>query len=145
MEEKLGSIGGQMTLEALEQIKNNTIKFTAQDDGKATFTRKFSKEDGIITFEDDATEVVRKIKALAEQTGCTLKTNAFDLKIFKAEDVSGQFELSKGQVLENKKRFVIGFANGQVEIISCQSPSGKVVAGRDFLNGHNDILGKTLC
>ena len=60
----------------------------------------------------------------------------------KLENVSDEFQVEQGNVLNNKKHFVIGCKNGAVEIVGCKAPSGKSVSGRDFLNGHNDLLGK---
>ena len=45
-------------------------------------------------------------------------------------------------IANNKKRFLIGAAIGALEILECKAPSGKTVRGQDYLNGHNEILGK---
>ena len=34
--------------------------------------------------------------------------------------------------------------DGAIEVLQCQAPSGKMISGRDFINGHNNILGKSV-
>ena len=144
LEEKLGNLGGQMLKEVISQIENNSVKFTPQNHKNATFVQKFDKNDGILDLNDSAENFVNKIRALAQTLGCTLKIGEQELKIGKAKNVSNEFEVEKGYVSTNKKRFVVGANDGAVEILFCQAPSGKMIAGRDYLNGHNDILGKRI-
>ena len=79
---------------------------------------------------------------MAEEVGCYFQVGQEIIKTNKVQDVSGEFEVAQGEILNNKKRFVVGSQNGAVEILECKAPSGKNVAGRDYLNGHNYILGK---
>ena len=144
LEQKLGEIGGEMTIEAIEKIQNGTITFTPQQHDKATFVQKFSKEDGKIDLSESANKIICKIRAHSEEIGCCLSLPNIELKIGKAVDVSDEFGLQVGEILNNKKRFVVGCNNGAIEILSCQAPSGKMVNGRDFLNGHNEILGQRI-
>ena len=144
LEEKLGNLGGQMLKEVISQIENNSVKFMPQDHKKATFVQKFDKNDGIIDLSDKTENIVNRVRALAQTLGCTLKIGEQELKIGKVENVAGEFEIEKGYVLQNKKRFVVGTSDGALEILLCQAPSGKMIAGRDYLNGHNDILGKRI-
>lgn len=144
LEEKLGLLGGEMVFDAVKKIEEGSITFTPQEHEKATFVQKFSKEDGRIDLKNDANKIVCQVRALAEEVGCIFSINEFDLKIGKVCDVSNEFKLEIGEILNNKKRFVVGCQNGAIEILSCQAPSGKMINGRDFLNGHNEILGQRI-
>lgn len=144
LEEKLALIGGEMIKEVISQIEDGSVTFTEQDHERATFVQKFEKEDGIIDLNKSPSNIVNQVRALSEELGCYLTFENFSLKVGKASDVSKEFEVPKGLVLNNKKRFVIGCEGGSIEILTCQSPSGKMIAGRDYLNGHNEILGKSL-
>lgn len=141
LEEKLGVLGGEMISDVIEQIRNETIKFVPQDHEKAVLVQKFTKEDGYIDLNENSKNIVNKVRALSEELGCFIKINGNNLKIGKVQDVTKDFEVEKGYILNNKKRFVVGCDGGAVEILTCQAPSGKMVAGRDYLNGHNEILG----
>ena len=142
LEEKLAGIGGKMVGEVVSQYQNNTVKFTAQNHEMATFTKKFSKADCILDFEKPAEDIVNQVRALGEEYGCYFSLNGQTFKTSKVANVSDEFSVATFEILNNKKRFVIGCQNGAVEILLCTPPSGKMVSGRDYLNGHGDILGK---
>ena len=144
LEEKYALLGGEMVAEVIEKYKNNTVTFTPQDHKKAILVQKFTKEDGKLDFSLTAKEIVNRVRALGEETGCYFIIDEEIIKTDKVQDVSDDFNVDTGVILNNKKRFIIGCKNGAVEIRTCKAPSGKMVLGRDYINGHNDILGKNV-
>ena len=132
LEEKLAKLGGEMVAEVVKNYQKGQITFTPQQHEKAVKVGKFSKEDGLLDFSLKADELVCKVRALSEEVGTYFVLNQLNIKVEKLENVSDEFQVEQGKVLNNKKHFVIG----------CKAPSGKSVSGRDFLNGHNDLLGK---
>ena len=141
LEEKYAVIGGQMVADVIGQYMNNTVKFTPQEHEKAILVQKFTKNDGKLDFSLSAKEIVNRVRALGEEIGCFFSVGQDLVKTDKVIDVSDAFIVSENQILENKKRFVVGCKNGAVEILTCKAPSGKMVSGRDYINGHNNILG----
>ncbi len=142
LEDKLAKLGGEMVAEVVKNYQKGQITFTPQQHEKAVKVGKFSKEDGLLDFSLKADELVCKVRALSEEVGTYFVLNQLNIKVEKLENVSDEFQVEQGKVLNNKKHFVIGCKNGAVEIVGCKAPSGKSVSGRDFLNGHNDLLGK---
>ena len=142
LEEKLAQIGGELVLKAISQIENDSAVFTPQDDGRATLVQKLTKADGRLDFSQTAKQLVCRVRALAEEVGCNFSVGGLQIKVKRMSDVSDRFVCPAGQVLQNKKNFVVGCNGGAVEIENCLSPSGKSISGRDFLNGHNEVLGK---
>ena len=141
LEEKLANIGGELLLQVFDQIETHSLKFTKQDNDKASYTKKFSSLDGDIDFSFSGNEIINKIRALSETVGCFIKIGNLKLKILRAQYVK-DIEYKAKTILNNKKRFLIGCKDGAIEIISCISPSGKTMNGKDFLNGHCEILNK---
>lgn len=142
LEEKYAILGGDMVAEVIEQYINNSVKFMPQDHKNAILVQKFTKNDGKLDFSKTADEVVNRVRALGEEVGCYFYIGEEIIKTDRVQDVSNEFEVKENQILNNKKRFVIGCKNGAVEILSCKAPSGKTVSGRDYLNGHQNILGE---
>lgn len=142
LEEKLAILGGEMAIEVLKSIENGSVKFIPQDNSKAILVQKISKEDGKLDFSKEAKDIVNQVRALAEEIGCFIMLDDRIIKVFKVKDVSNEFTVKQNQIMVNKKKFVIGCKDGAIEILSCQAPSGKMIAGRDYINGHNDILGQ---
>lgn len=144
LEEKLALLGGEMVKESVCAIENGTVKFTPQDSSFATFTTKFTKEDGRLDFTKSAPEIVNRVRALSEEVGCYITLSDQFIKVGKAIDVTGKFETKMSTILNYKKNFIIGCKDSAVEILYAQAPSGKMILGRDFINGHNDVLGKNV-
>ena len=142
LEEKFGIIGGRMAAQAIRQAEEGKISFTPQQHEKAVHVRKFTKEDGLLDFSKDAKSLENQVRALSENVGCYFMLKGVPVKVVKAAATEEAVE--KGQVANNKKRFLIGTAAGALEILECKAPSGKTVRGSDFLNGHNEILGEKL-
>ena len=142
LEDRLAGIGGQMASEVVNQYARGEVKFTPQQHDKATFTKKFSKNDCMIDFDENAEKIVNQVRALGEEYGCYFAIDGQIFKTSKEADVSGEFSVLPFEILNNRKRFVIGCNNGAIEILTLTPPSGKQVAGRDYLNGHNEILTK---
>ena len=142
LEEKLARLGGEMASEVIGQIEQGTIKYTPQDDSKATLTFKLNKSDGKLDFNEDKNKIINKVRALSEEIGCYVVIDNQVLKVGKVKVADEQFNVKPSQILNYKKAFIIGCSDGGIEIVTCQAPSGKMVAGRDYINGHNEILGK---
>lgn len=141
LEEKLACLGGEMACQAVKLLEKGEARFTPQQHEKATFTSKFTKEDGFLDFNLSAEQNERRVRALSEESGCFVRLNQQELLKIGKVKATNEFSLQPKEVLFSKKRFVIGCAQGALEILTCQSPSGKMINGRDYLNGHNEILG----
>lgn len=66
LEEKLAGLGGQMLVEVIPKWINGEIKAQEQNHDQATFTKKITKEDGLVDLEKDKPEIIYR-KFLAFQ------------------------------------------------------------------------------
>jgi methionyl-tRNA formyltransferase len=64
LDEKLGKLGGKVLREIIIDYLDGKIKAVPQDESKATYTKKISKEDGFLSFDEDYEIWQRKIRAL---------------------------------------------------------------------------------
>ncbi len=145
LEEKLAILGGEMLIDVFKQIENKSIKFIPQDNDKAIIVSKINKEQGKLDFSKSADEIVNKVRALSEEVGCFIVLDDRMIKIGRVQNVTNFYpNIIQNKILENKKHFIIGCKNGAIEILTCQSPSGKMVLAKDYLNGHSEILGKNV-
>lgn len=144
LEEKYALLGGEMVAEVVKQYQDKSVKFEPQDHKNAILVQKITKNDAKLDFSKSAEEIVNRVRALGEEMGCFFEIDEEVVKTDKVQNVSDEFECAPCKILENKKRFIIGCKNGAIEILSCKAPSGKMVSGRDYLNGHNGILGRSV-
>jgi len=63
LEERLATVGLKLLIKALPLIAKKQIREIPQDQTKASFTRKFSKEDGLISWSKSTKKIVRQINA----------------------------------------------------------------------------------
>jgi methionyl-tRNA formyltransferase len=61
---RLAALGAQVMVETLEGILAGTLEGCAQDESKATYTRKLKKDDGRIEWSDNAGQVARLVRAM---------------------------------------------------------------------------------
>jgi methionyl-tRNA formyltransferase len=64
LEEKLGKLGGKVLREIIIDYLEGKMKTIPQDESKATYTKKISKEDGFLSFDEGYEIWQRKIRAL---------------------------------------------------------------------------------
>lgn len=139
LEEKLAHIGGRMASEGVSIIEKGECEWKKQNDAEATIVSKLTKEDGIIDFSCKAEKIIGKIRAMSEEIGCFVPLQGALIKVGLAEISDKQLQI--GEISTDKKHFVIGCGDGAIELMKVQSPSGKMISGRDYINGHNEILG----
>ena len=135
---KLADVGAKLLLQALEEIENKTVKFTKQDDSKATFTKLIQKEDALLDFNESAENLVNKVRAYVENPTAYFYLGDDRIKVYKAKVEAGDLpNVGIGDVVTvNKKMFLIKTGKDTFSILKCQAPGGKVLDVKDFLNGY---------
>ena len=136
LETKLAELGGELLVKVLDNFDNMLANAKKQDNTKATFCKKLSKEDCFIDLNYNAQTLVNKTRALNEM-GCFILIDGERVKIEKLIDASGEnFEFDQNGLAKNlPKRIVLKCNNSAIEILSLQSKNGKMVSAKDFLNG----------
>lgn len=142
LEEKLALLGGEMVAKVINQYENGTVTFTPQDNSEAVKVEKFFKEDGKLDFSQCGKDIINRVRALGEELGCYFFIDDTMIKTDKVVLLKDNINLEPCKILNDKKHFIIGCKDGAIEILNCKAPSGRMVSGRDFINGHNEILWK---
>ncbi len=124
LHDKLSALGASLLIETLSQ----PLKPIDQDDSKATFCRKLTRDDGIVDFRTmTAQEIDRKVRALVPWPG--VKWN--DIKIL-ATDVVAQ-----------PNSIAVSCAHNTQLFITSLQPSGrKPMSGTDFDRGYAEVVKK---
>ncbi|MFA6352716.1 MAG: methionyl-tRNA formyltransferase [Candidatus Paceibacterota bacterium] len=86
LEERLAELGGEMLVKILPDFINGKIKTTKQDEAQATFTKKFTTEDGFVDLEKDNHILIeRKIRALNPDPGVYAFIDGKRIKLLEAK------------------------------------------------------------
>ncbi len=133
---RLAEIGGDMLIEAIEKIKNGTAIFQKQNEKDATFVQLIKKEDGLLNFEESASNLVNKVRAYVEFPVAYFFVGDERIRVYKAEAVDGFEELEIGEIFTSKKEFIVKAKDKAFKILRCQVAGGKILDVKDFLNGY---------
>ena len=137
LEEKMSDLGSKAirdTLLNFDEFYKNRIK---QDDSKATFTKKISKEMGKIDWKNDSLTIYNQIRALIDYPKAYFNYEGNNVKVLKAE-VIDTYKENPGYVYEadSKNKIVIGTADGAIRIHKIQFPGKKAMDTKSFLMGN---------
>lgn len=95
---KLADMSANLLIHALPRYMRGEIKPQAQDDAQATYTKKFTAQDGFVDLEKDAPEKIgRMVRALNPEPGVYTVKDAKRIKILDAEVREGNLVFKKIQ------------------------------------------------
>lgn len=138
LSEKLSKIGSEVILESVlnyDEFMKNRIK---QDNDKATFTKKITKEMGKIDFNQSKEEIINKIRAFVEFPKAYFSYKKENVKILKASPVEIENPKISFVYKANKNdKIIIGCKNGGVIIEKIQFPGKKAMDTKSFLLGND--------
>lgn len=138
LSEKLSKIGSEVILESVlnyDEFMKNRIK---QDNDKATFTKKITKEMGKIDFNQSKEEIINKIRAFVEFPKAYFSYKNENVKILKASSVEIENPKISFVYKANKNdKIIIGCKNGGIRIEKIQFPGKKAMDTKSFLLGND--------
>jgi len=128
-EEKLAKLGSELLIEVLPKWIRGEIKSKEQNHSKATFTKKFTWQDGKINWENWSQQIDLQIKALNPEPGTW---SFIKFKKRGSEDEFHQKRIIKilsGEVFKSKRA-----NNPKIgEVILLENKSVAIKCGKDFL------------
>lgn len=135
--------GGDLLLMALEQIRNGTATRSPQDESKAVYVGKLSREDGCVDWTHSAESIHNRVRGFKPWPGTyTSLPGGGVLKIHQTRLVEGHGH--PGVILENSARFVVATGCGALELLEVQAAGKPKMISAAFLNGHPLQLGDQL-
>lgn len=138
LSERLSKIGSQTiknTLLNFDELYKNRRK---QDDDKATFTKKITKEMGNISWEDDKEKTFNKIRALVDFPRAQFVYKENPIKVLEAKKV--EINNSKpGFVYKANKNdgLIIGCKNGGIELLKLRPAGKNEMTAKAFILGNS--------
>ncbi|MDO5048218.1 MAG: methionyl-tRNA formyltransferase [Anaerococcus sp.] len=137
LEDKLSKLGAEAIRESLinfDQIYKNR---QAQDDDKASFCKKISKDMGKIDWKSSSLDIYNKIRAFVEYPVAYFTYDSKNIKVYKAK-IEENYKAKPGYVYESspKKGLVIGTGDGAIRILKIQAPGKRAMDTKSFLQGN---------
>lgn len=131
--DRLSVLGAELLIETLSALENGSVKPIKQDDSKATYTKKITKEMCPIDWENSAQTVHNQVRGLQTWPVATAKLNGKEFKIHKTFlcDKSG----SSGEVISTDP-LTVACGKGSLVIDELQLSGKKRMKSDAFLLGH---------
>lgn len=148
LEEKLAKLGGKVLAEIINDYLNDNLKPIFQDENKATYTRKITKEDGLLFLNDNFENWQKKIRALNPWPGTFIYLDNKIFKIFQIEKVNEKNlpkeiqKLNPGSFFTFKNELGLRLKDSFIFLKEVQLEGRKKMSGKEFLNGFRKLVFK---
>lgn len=137
LSKKLLPAGVDLLVTALNLLITGTAQFKEQDESAATYAPKITNEEAFFDFDEKATEIHNKVRALNPKPGAYTYVNNKRLKVWKTKLINKEETLSTPRtILSIYEGFpVIACGKGAVSLREVQWEGKAIVDGRSFING----------
>ena len=143
--DRLAHRGGDLLVDTLDALADETLQPTAQDHSRATFAPMLKKEDGRIPWQKSAREIVDLIRGVCPWPGAFCYFENKRLKVFRAETIEERTSAAPGTVVPGfADSLHVAAGSGVVGILEIQGESGKRMKIKDFLRGKPIPVGSIL-
>jgi methionyl-tRNA formyltransferase len=136
--------GADLLVSAVNGLCDGSLQPYAQDESRATYCGKFSKETAAINWNGSALSVHNQIRAFNPKPVAWTLFRSSVIRIWKST-IPADFSavLSPGEcAVFMKKRLIAGTADGVIEILSLQPEGKKVMPADAFINGYKPSAGE---
>ncbi len=148
LHDRLAEMGAELIVATLDALQRGAAAPVAQDESKATVTRKLTKEDSIIDWTRPHEEICNLTRAMDPSPGCRTMLGGKDLKIWKVTPLEGYVQKAEpGVVMEARGgELIVRSGDSALKILELQPPGGRRMSAEEFLRGHEikegTMLGK---
>ncbi len=144
--DKLSVLGSKSVIKALEAIEDGTYTRTKQDETKATHTKFFNKESGLLDFNKTADEIVNLVRGLNPWPVAYFMYKDEKIQVYSAENKNSDNNAEPGTVVSSDKKngLIVNVNGGSVRLKTLKKSGGKLMPDTDFLNGNRILPGEKL-
>ncbi len=145
LHDRLAAKGATVLIDTLQAYADNTIQPIPQDHNLASYAPMLTKDDGLINWNKSAKSLESFIRGVTPWPGAYTFWGNKRLKIFKSTPITAQISEPPGTVVMGfPDELRVATGEGVLSIQQIQSASGKRLAIKDFLRGHNIPPGTVL-
>jgi methionyl-tRNA formyltransferase len=135
--DRLAEISGDVIVRFLKKYAGRELVEIPQDESKATYTSKITKEMAEIDWNMDVLKINSLIRAMDPFPGATTNLGDRKIKLFSPVINDNGFISEKpGKVVVDNGRFIVETGKGKIEIGEIQLPGKKRIPVSDFLRGN---------
>ena len=139
LHDKLMILGGEATLETLEQIVNNTVKETEQDlETEITKAPKLNTNNTQVNWNDSVDNVYNFIRGLNPFPAAHSSLEGKIVKFYAVAKINESHNLEPGTIVSDNKSFLkVACKNGFINLLNIKMQGKRMLEIADFLNGYD--------
>ncbi len=137
--DKLAALGAQTLIQSLPAILAGTLPAARQDDSKALYAKKISKDESPLDFMKSARELSLQVRGLNPWPAAQLKLGDNLCKIFGAQALDTDSG-TPGTLRFDKRGILLACAQGTLLITALQAPGKKPCDAAAFARSHQDLF-----
>jgi methionyl-tRNA formyltransferase len=143
LHDRLALMGSELLAGKIAEVLAGNIAALPQDDNDATYAGKIRKTDAAIDWANDATEILRKIRAYNPAPGAFFKLDDERVQCWKAEVLHG-VKGGCGVIIKAGKAGVdVACGTNALRFLEVQRPGRRRITGAEFA-AQIDLVGKRL-
>jgi methionyl-tRNA formyltransferase len=139
---KLSLLASELASEILPQYVMGTVEPKEQNHDKATFTKLLTKEDARIDWTIPAREIQNKIRGLNPEPGTWTTLEGKTVKILEAQILPETKIELPGKLYSTPQGLAVKASDQSLLLAKIQPEGGKLMSGKDFLNGLRNLEAK---
>ena len=140
LHDRLAEISADCINTLLTKIANNESNTIKQDNLKATYANKITKQEAKIDWARPAIELERKVRAFNPFPVAHTVIKDVNMRIWEAEIKTSSKKLTPGTILNNKSSLDIVTGDNVLAITKLQMPGKRIMTAKDFLNGNPEFI-----
>ena len=138
---RLSELGALALVETMTLVSLRKAEETPQDDSRATYAAKVTRESSCINWEDSAVEISRLIRSSDPKPGAFTKTPKGDVKMFGPKVVGG-IKGAPGEVLSATGELVIACGIDAIRISGVQPEGKSRMSAHEWMRGRGAAVGE---
>lgn len=138
LHDDLAELGAQALLEALQQLRDGTLRAAPQPEQGVTYAEKLSKAESVLDLSQPAKELERRIRAFDPVPGSTLSLPGLEqpVKVWRAQAVEQKHSAEPGQVLNVSAEGIdVACGEGVLRLLELQKAGSKRQPVAVFVQG----------
>ena len=143
---KLAQLGGQLLMQTLPIWLEGKLTPQPQDNGKATYSKLITKEEGKMDWQRPAIELWRKVRAFQPWPGCYTTWQGRLLKIMETIPLPGGGEPGRVIAIEETQGAPVGVQAGEgvLGLLQLQLEGKRAMSAEEFVRGQRGFIGALL-
>ncbi len=145
LRKRMAQVGSKLLVKVLDKRPLGRFSLSPQDETKATWAPKLTKEMGLIDWKKPARSIINQVRGLAPWPGAYTFYNGKMLKITRAQILTEDTaKFSPGQVINvSRNGFHVACLTQALLIKEVQPEAGKVMPAHSFVAGYKVVTGTT--